>query len=395
MFAVEDDAVQLTWVTLPPGVVRARAGSTVIDLGPAPPGRAGAADLGDLPAATLLDVALERADGSVAWHQPAHTLAPPPGRELFRFATISDMHLGEDRFGYRGTIVERPPVAEAYSVRATRGALGELKAWGAQLLVVKGDVTESGQPGQWDIFGALLRDLDRPALGTPGNHDGIEDPEPTGWRHAVGPHRRIEPTSAIAPREGLRRIGLGSTGRVQVRDEPGIRILLIDTTIAHRRDGQIAVATDDVVSAIAESDRPVWLGLHHQLMTFPFATYLPVGIPHDEAVRFLDRAVHARSDLLISSGHTHRNRRRAHGPAVITEVGSPKDYPGVWAGYVVHEGGIRQVVRRVATPDVLTWTDRSAGAAHGLWGVWSPGRLDQRCFTHTWPRPGPSDRTSP
>jgi len=383
---VEDHAVQLTWASLPRGVARARAGSTVVDLAAAPAGRAGAADLGDLPAATLIDVALERADGSVVWHEQAHTLAPPPGPELFRFATVSDMHLGEDRFGYRRTILEDPPAPEVYSVRATRAAFDELKAWGAQLLVVKGDVTESGQPDQWATFGALLQDLDRPALGTPGNHDGIEDLEPTGWRHAVEPGRRIEPRTAITPSEGLRRVGLGSADRVQVRDEPGIRIVVVDTTIAHHRDGQIAVATDDVVAAIAESDRPVWIGLHHQLMALPFATYLPVGIPSDEAVRFLDRAVAARPDLLITSGHTHRNRRRSHGPAIITEVGSPKDYPGVWAGYVVHEGGIRQVVRRVAAPDVLAWTDRSARAAHGLWGTWSPGRLDERCFTHTWPR---------
>ena len=89
--------------------------------------------------------------------------------------------------------------------------------------------------------------------------------------------------------------------------------------------------------------------------------------------------------VFVTSGHTHRHRRRRHGPAVITEVGSPKDFPGTWAGYVVHEGGIRQVVRRIARPDVLRWTERSAAAAFGLWSRWSPGTLDDRCFPHTWP----------
>ena len=89
--------------------------------------------------------------------------------------------------------------------------------------------------------------------------------------------------------------------------------------------------------------------------------------------------------MFVTSGHTHRHRRRRHGTAVITEVGSPKDFPGTWAGYVVHEGGIRQVVRRIARPDVLRWTERSAAAAFGLWCRWSPGTLDDRCFAHTWP----------
>ena len=121
-------------------------------------------------------------------------------------------------------------------------------------------------------------------------------------------------------------------------------------------------------------------------MTTPVPTYLPVGIAATSRGASSTGPSPPTRPLFVTSGHTHRNRRRTHGAAVITEVGSPKDYPGVWAGYVVHEGGIRQVVRRVAAPDVLAWTDRSADAAHGLWGAWSPGHLDDRCFTHTWPR---------
>jgi hypothetical protein len=69
---------------------------------------------------------------------------------------------------------------------------------------------------------------------------------------------------------------------------------------------------------------------------------------------------------------------------VCTEVGSPKDFPGTWAGYIVHETGISQVVRRVAAPDVLAWTDYSGRAALGLWQLWSPGLRPHRCFHHEW-----------
>ena len=68
------------------------------------------------------------------------------------------------------------------------------------------------------------------------------------------------------------------------------------------------------------------------------------------------------------------------------EVGSTKDYPGTWAGYVVHEGGIRQVVRRIVRRDVIGWTERTKRAAFGTWGLWSPGTLDARCFVHPWGR---------
>jgi hypothetical protein len=69
---------------------------------------------------------------------------------------------------------------------------------------------------------------------------------------------------------------------------------------------------------------------------------------------------------------------------VITEVGSPQHYPGTWAGYVVHEGGIRQVVRRVAAPDAIAWTEQTRRSVLGVWARWSPGRIQDRCFSIAW-----------
>ena len=80
----------------------------------------------------------------------------------------------------------------------------------------------------------------------------------------------------------------------------------------------------------------------------------------------------------MASGHTHRHATRRHRHVVITETGSPKDHPGTWTGYVVYEGGLRQVVRRVGRGDAITWTEHTRRAAGGAWGYWSPGRLDHR-----------------
>ena len=57
----------------------------------------------------------------------------------------------------------------------------------------------------------------------------------------------------------------------------------------------------------------------------------------------------------------------------------------MWAGYAIHEGGIRQVVRRIAEPDCLAWNERTASSLGGLWGRWTPGKLADRCLTHPWP----------
>jgi len=65
-------------------------------------------------------------------------------------------------------------------------------------------------------------------------------------------------------------------------------------------------------------------------------------------------------------------------------VGSTKDYPGTWAGYLVYEGGIVQTVRRVMARDAIRWTEQTARMFGGAWGRWSPGRLEDRAISHAW-----------
>jgi hypothetical protein len=89
---------------------------------------------------------------------------------------------------------------------------------------------------------------------------------------------------------------------------------------------------------------------------------------------------------MVTSGHTHRHRRWSRAGVTVTQVGATKDYPGVWAGYVVHEGAIRQIVRRTARPDVIGWTDHTRIAAYGAWEHAAPGRLAARCFDLRWDR---------
>jgi hypothetical protein len=98
----------------------------------------------------------------------------------------------------------------------------------------------------------------------------------------------------------------------------------------------------------------------------------------------LRRLRQANPKLVGTSGHTHRHRRRDVAGVPWFETGSPKDYPGTWTGYVVYEGGIRQVTRRITAPDCIGWTEGTRGAALGAWGRWSPGTLEDRCFTIPW-----------
>ena len=393
LFAVDIDSIQLTWSRLDPDLSRVRVGDVLVDLDPgaaddplAPRGPASLV-VRELPAGTLLDIRIETQRGADRGHQAVRTLSPPPGPELFRFATISDLHIGEQHFGYLGTIVERPRPPDPYSLRAAQAGIDEIGAWGAELLVVKGDITVDARAEDWQRFGRMVADAGMPIMATPGNHDRVTGTGVPGWRKWITGEPIPRPGPPIPVAEGLALAGFdaGALDAVQVRDVPGLRIVLVDTTVPGHRHGQVAPYVDEIADAARDAPGPVVVALHHQLMTTAVPTYIPVGIDRDQSRAFLDRLVAANPAVLVTSGHTHRHRRRRHGPAVVTEVGSPKDFPGTWAGYVVHEGGIRQVVRRIGRPDVLRWTDQSASAALGLWGRWSPGALDDRCFAHTWP----------
>jgi predicted phosphodiesterase len=303
-----------------------------------------------------------------SWSLPFTTLAPPPGDLLFRLATLSDLHVGSRRVGHLPRVVDDRG-SEPSALRCARAALDEAVAWGADLVVVKGDVVQEGTPANWDAVGPVLASAPVPVEVMAGNHD-------------VGRRARIR------AKDGAGRWGLPLVEDVRVLDVPGLRVVLVDTPLPGHGHGRVAHRRAAVAEALRDArrdGRPALVAMHHYLQRWAVPTFWPPGVPGPEGRAFLDAVAAANPATLVTCGHTHRHRRRRHGPVVVTEVGSTKDYPGTWAGYAVHEGGIRQVVRRTADPEAIDWTERVGTTLQGVWAWWAPGRLDERCFTHPWP----------
>lgn len=368
VFAVEDTTAQFTWRGLRAGTLRIQAADTLITCEVTDP--AGAVVLGDLPPGTDLVAhasGTSLPDGPI--DVPLRTLDALPGAELCRIATISDLHLGTTAFGHRGTIRERPRPEVPHPIRCAEAAIDEAVAWGAQRLVVKGDITDHGQVDQWRSYARLIRGLPIPVDALPGNHDRAFKPSDPG----------------LLPEEAADAFGLSMAAPITVRDHPGLRLILLDTTTPLRNQGSLARVRELTFAAVAETDRDraVIIAHHQQLHPHIVAEGLPVGIDLAQSRAFLEALSRLHPYVLTTSGHTHRHRRWSHAGVTTTQVGSTKDYPGVWAGYVVHEGGLRQLVRRVGRPDCVRWTDHTRRAAGGAWRWIAPGRLADRCFSLT------------
>jgi Icc protein len=393
VFAVDDCSAQLTWRASPADDLTIEVGGSVAHpvpspqvelvlgksrrtrpLDPAWPGGVGSVVIEGLSPGTTYDVVASARGTPRFLAGRVRTLSTPGGRLLCRFATVSDVHIGETHFGVLGRIhdaMEGPvravaPEAEPYPVRALRAAIDEAVAWGAELIVAKGDLTNRTTPAEVRDAGRLLAASPVPVEALLGNHDN---------------------QSGVNSRAILDKEGLAVAWAPRVRDLPGVRLVLVNTVQGDARyhRGQLPPGMSRRVAQLAAgSPTEAFVALHHPPELHRFPTVYPPGVPFGESRQLLEALVTYKPSAFVTCGHRHRNRRYRYGPIVVSEVGATKDYPGVWAGYKIYDGGLVQSVRRISRPDVISWTEATRRAMNGQWHRWSPGRLDDRCFALPW-----------
>jgi predicted phosphodiesterase len=362
VFAVEDTSVQVCWRGGPATLRAEWAGEVRSSHLDAP---AGAVIVNGLPPSTTVRL---RAAG--ARSRTITTLAPPPGARVSRFAAINDVHLGSRQFGTFRPIWN-DDIGDPAPLRCLRAALDEALEWGADALLVKGDLTQRGRTHEWKAAGALLEKTGLPVVMIEGNHE---------TKLGAVDGRRLMASCGIEL----------AVHRPSVLDLPGVRVIGVPNARWHEGDGCIHPDVQKATLRLLDAT-PTGIGaviaLHHYPQRFRFPTLYPSGMPGPHATAFLNAVAEVKPDTLVLAGHSHRHRRHQHGPLAIAETGSTKDFPGSWAGYTVYEGGILQTTRRVMEPSAFAWTERGRRVLGGAWGLWAPGFRTHRCFAHVWPRP--------
>jgi 3',5'-cyclic AMP phosphodiesterase CpdA len=287
------------------------------------------------------------------------TLPRPAGELLCRVATVNDVHFGEVEAGriddHRdGPIQRAAPGEPPYPETMNQAAVAEITALGPQAVVVKGDLTNDGEDQELAAFEQCYRSAFGDRLHVVrGNHDAYR--------------------------------GQDAYAGDQWIEVPGAAIALLDTVIPEHTTGSLRrEQLEWLEDHAAEADRPVLVMGHHQQWIGGNRNDDYFGLHPDASDALAAVMARQRRIVAYTAGHTHRHRvRHSAGGVLSIEIGCVKDFPGTWAEYRVHEGGIEQVVHRISSPDALAWSERCRHLYRDF-GVdyesYSLGRLEDRCF---------------
>jgi predicted phosphodiesterase len=290
------------------------------------------------------------------------TLAEP-GELLATFATVNDVHFGEE---ICGLITEHPdigpqfragPGEPPYPEVMNRSAVAEIAALDPVVVVVKGDLTSHGTVEEYDAFRAVYEGAfgDRLVV-VRGNHEAY-----------YGSHMADTP--------------------FQTTVLPGVILAVIDTSVDGLPSGSVTTDQLDQLDALgADADRPVLVFGHHHVgdANSRDRADRTFGIDLEASARFVEVVARRPAIRGYFCGHTHRNRVRhfeATGDVPWVEVACVKDYPGSWAEYRVYEGGVSQIHHRISSPEALAWSEQTRHMYEGLYHDYAFGRLRDRCFT--------------
>jgi 3',5'-cyclic AMP phosphodiesterase CpdA len=356
LMSVGSDEVLVTFTTAPGESVVTRVGSREVTTeGPYHDARVTGLDPD-----TEYELAVDGVQPDGRW-LPARvrTLAQPSGRLLATIATANDVHFGETECGKTGDpatdaigpVLHSEPGEPPYPEVMNGAIVDEMQALDPDVVIVKGDLTDSGRAEEYEAFLACYGRLGPRMHHVRGNHDAIRDHE------------------------------MAIQGAPYAIALTGVTLAVLDTTVPGRVGGELDATQrawlDDVA---ANTPDPVLVFAHHP----SYHVDPNYGLSVADHAALLDVFTRRENIVGYLAGHTHANKvvRELDGRAIpCVEVACGKDYPGAWAEYRVYEGGYTQVVRRVAAAPARAWSERARHMIQGIYRDLVLGSIDDRCFT--------------
>ncbi len=383
LITVTDTSAALTWETNVPAYSAIRYGPSRGRLDKivrcnAPPVRFHHCTITGLKPGQTVHYAAE-SDGatlSMAPRSPGRftTLVPPPGKERFAFAQMTDTHVGQvavPRFVERGRVLNQgvawPDKSITFWELSVGAAVYEINAHKVAFTVIKGDITHHGAAEEFPLAKRLFDRLDAPYYVLDGNHDNAVNLMRTfGLRR---PYYSFD-------YDGFHFIALCSDIlRGRVRSHVADQLAWLGADLARNKGKWTFVFTHHPVPPdLRRAGGTQW---GKQLFQFgkrlagkslggraayamDIATGREAHIPPDVSEPL---AAQLRSHGLcagVFSGHLHRNYvgtwPEQTGNLPYVETASTKEYPVGYAITRVFDGGYMQTYHTPSDPQAVQWS---------------------------------------
>ncbi|HEX2235843.1 MAG TPA: metallophosphoesterase [Actinomycetota bacterium] len=325
-------------------------------------------------------VALGREEtASLAWPEtmppapPFAPLDPPPERGpdvAARIAVLGDLHLGS-------------PDAEALA----RAAVADVNAAGADLVVQLGDLTDRGEPQEFQAASRLLADLEAPWVAVMGNHDAYRvSEERLAGRTLFEHHLGRSPDGALVEVEGFRVAVLDS---VEQAVSPFPPYDLVSGTFTAGRGGAsvrgvLSPRQHDILADVAApGSSRAFVFLHHPPQ--PFSGFPPVvfGLRDADTGR-LHATCDAGNVWGVFAGHTHRNHAgRGFDGVPVREVAAVRDFPFGYAIIDASPEGYTFSFAQISHEQLLRTGYERTGAIQRRYSLGAPHERAFRWAPHT------------
>lgn len=275
---------------------------------------------------------------------PFHPLEIPevraPGRTVFRFAILGDLHIGSP-----------------YAEETARAAIAGINASGAELVVQLGDITNRGGRGEFEDAARVLAELEPPVTTMLGNHDvySVGEARLAGRDYYSASFGR-EPDGVLFTHKGFAFAVLDSAEHAA---SPFAAFDLVSGSFTERAGGAVVRGTltvpqhEILAEVAAPGAPPAFVFLHHPPQ--PFTAFPPIlfGLREVDSGR-LHAVVDSGNVWGVFAGHTHRSARtRTYGTVPAQEVPMPRDFPFAYALIDVSKNGYAYRIVQLADEDLL------------------------------------------
>lgn len=239
----------------------------------------------------------------------------PPGDVRFRFGILADLHVGSR-------------VGDAL----VAAVIDDLNSSGAELVIQLGDLTDHGDPGEFERAAQLLSKLEMPCTTMMGNHDVYSFvQERLSGRELFTAAFGREPDGVLFEHKGIR-FGVLDSAEHAVSPFPSFDLLsgtFLDEPGGALVRGSLSPEQHDILAEVAAPGSPsAFVFLHHPPQ--PYVSFPPVlfGLRDADSGR-LHATVDSGNVWGVFTGHSHRNARtRTYSDDVPAhEIAIARDYP--------------------------------------------------------------------